>query len=52
MEQLIITEDMIDGILWCFLVAGGLFFIFLLVALIMLMTIDPKCPDHVRRMGP
>ncbi len=43
-----ITEELVNGILWCFMIAGGLFLIFLLVSLVMLMVIRPDLPDHVK----
>lgn len=48
MEQLIITEDIVDGILWIFIVGGGLFVVFILVALLMLCFYSPKCSPYMK----
>ena len=47
--QVIIPECLIDGILYCVLVGGGLLVVFLFVALLMLCFYNPHIPDHMRR---
>jgi hypothetical protein len=48
-----ITPDQFyEGIIYCVIIAAGLFVLLLFIALICLMAVNPKCPDHMRRIKP
>jgi hypothetical protein len=51
-QDYITPDQFFNGIVWTVIIIAALFVVFLGVALVCLMAVDPKCPDHMRRLKP